>query len=315
MSDDERALLMNISNDWHAELPRLVYADWLDEQGRPKEAEQIRVEIEMAQVKKQLDRLPREWEGNPPEHVTKLRKDLRRLKFRQKKCELINPNFRMVNVNSHREFVLGEALNVNSDQVPIPPLEVQARWQVLVMSDISMTRRKFLLENMVWLNLTVDAFNDDPERWYGATWYRIRRGEPSRPTEPKTVSSIEREKFFNVGLKRLQDLQIHAYIESMISINSLLFNLNAPCLAKLSLKLPVHVGQLDWPQMPFAATLERLELDCMGLTGASLATLTPERYPCLENLFIRKTACTNEDREAIRQRWPTLRVDGRSAER
>ncbi|MGL6076365.1 MAG: TIGR02996 domain-containing protein [Fimbriiglobus sp.] len=306
MSDDERALLMTISNDWHAELPRLVYADWLDEQGRAKEAEQIRVEIEMAQVKKQLHRLPGVWEDKPPEDVAKLKKQLRLLTVRRKKCGGPNPLFRAEKTNRFAEFVYGLNRLEIEGKVPVPGVELNFRWRDLFTSNISEVRRKSLLENSVLLIISIGP-NEN------ISWFRQLFGRGNRVPQP--VSELDRKKFFECELKRLHHLRIYALQNELVAINSFLLNLQAPCLAKLYLQLRHDEGnQLDWPQMPFASTLETLQLDCPGLTGASLATLTPERYPCLESLTIRQTSCTDEEREAIRQRWPHLRVDGRAAE-
>ena len=52
----EDALLAAIAATPDDDLPRLVYADWLDENGRPIRAEFIRLQIEIA--KKEM--LPRE---------------------------------------------------------------------------------------------------------------------------------------------------------------------------------------------------------------------------------------------------------------
>ncbi len=48
MSPDERAFLAGIAAHPDADLPRLVFADWLDENGQPERAEFIRLEIELA---------------------------------------------------------------------------------------------------------------------------------------------------------------------------------------------------------------------------------------------------------------------------
>jgi uncharacterized protein (TIGR02996 family) len=44
LTDDERALLSAVAADRDADLPRLVYADWLDDRGRPDRAEFIRLQ-------------------------------------------------------------------------------------------------------------------------------------------------------------------------------------------------------------------------------------------------------------------------------
>lgn len=50
MTDDEAALLAAVLADRDDDLVRLVYADWLDENGRPERAEFIRVQCEWAQL-------------------------------------------------------------------------------------------------------------------------------------------------------------------------------------------------------------------------------------------------------------------------
>jgi uncharacterized protein (TIGR02996 family) len=55
---DEKALLAAIWDDPYDDTVRLVYADWLDENGQPERAEFIRVQIELAR----LD----EWADPPP---------------------------------------------------------------------------------------------------------------------------------------------------------------------------------------------------------------------------------------------------------
>jgi uncharacterized protein (TIGR02996 family) len=51
MSTDERAFLNAIIAAPDDDLPRLVYADWLQENGRPERAEFIRLQCELAQVR------------------------------------------------------------------------------------------------------------------------------------------------------------------------------------------------------------------------------------------------------------------------
>jgi uncharacterized protein (TIGR02996 family) len=48
MTADERALIQAIIANPDDDLPRLVYADWLDDHGRPERAKYIRVECELA---------------------------------------------------------------------------------------------------------------------------------------------------------------------------------------------------------------------------------------------------------------------------
>jgi uncharacterized protein (TIGR02996 family) len=50
MTADERALIQAIIANPDDDLPRLVYADWLEEHGRPERAEFIRVQCELARV-------------------------------------------------------------------------------------------------------------------------------------------------------------------------------------------------------------------------------------------------------------------------
>jgi uncharacterized protein (TIGR02996 family) len=50
MTADERALVQAIITAPDDDLPRLVYADWLDEHGRPERAEFIRVQCEFARA-------------------------------------------------------------------------------------------------------------------------------------------------------------------------------------------------------------------------------------------------------------------------
>jgi uncharacterized protein (TIGR02996 family) len=50
MIDDERALLAAVAASPADDAPRLVYADWLDEYGRPVRAEFVRIQIEIARL-------------------------------------------------------------------------------------------------------------------------------------------------------------------------------------------------------------------------------------------------------------------------
>src|SRR5687767_8924873 len=52
---DEDALLAAIAAHPDEDTPRLMYADWLDEHGKPRRAEFVRVQIEIAR----LEHLPR----------------------------------------------------------------------------------------------------------------------------------------------------------------------------------------------------------------------------------------------------------------
>ncbi|MCE9565263.1 MAG: TIGR02996 domain-containing protein [Planctomycetes bacterium] len=58
---DEKALLAAIWEHPHEDTPRLVYADWLQENGQPERAEFIRVQIELAGLD-QWDESPRKTE-------------------------------------------------------------------------------------------------------------------------------------------------------------------------------------------------------------------------------------------------------------
>src|SRR5262245_56029773 len=55
---DEKALLAAIWEHPHEDTPRLMYADWLQENGQPERAEFIRVQIELAQLDASWDDLP-----------------------------------------------------------------------------------------------------------------------------------------------------------------------------------------------------------------------------------------------------------------
>ncbi len=50
MSSSEEALLSAVAADFEADLPRLVYADWLEQQGDPQRAEFIRVQLKLANL-------------------------------------------------------------------------------------------------------------------------------------------------------------------------------------------------------------------------------------------------------------------------
>lgn len=62
LSDDEAALLKAVCRSPADDLPRLVYADWLEERGRPERAEFIRLQIEEArEPSSQRDKIPFGW--------------------------------------------------------------------------------------------------------------------------------------------------------------------------------------------------------------------------------------------------------------
>jgi uncharacterized protein (TIGR02996 family) len=78
--NDHEALLRAICDNPDDDAPRLIYADWLDEHGDPRQAEFIRVQIELArrpgseqregQLKKRQEELFRElrkWRFAPPD--------------------------------------------------------------------------------------------------------------------------------------------------------------------------------------------------------------------------------------------------------
>src|SRR3954470_12356040 len=54
---DEKALLAAIWEHPHEDTPRLMYADWLQENGQPERAEFIRVQCEMWQIDPWDDRM------------------------------------------------------------------------------------------------------------------------------------------------------------------------------------------------------------------------------------------------------------------
>src|SRR5579885_1332261 len=55
MSPDEQALLAAVAANPADDLPRLVYADWLEEHGRPTRAEFIRLQCETARLEAARD--------------------------------------------------------------------------------------------------------------------------------------------------------------------------------------------------------------------------------------------------------------------
>jgi uncharacterized protein (TIGR02996 family) len=65
---DEKALLAAIWEHPHDDTPRLVYADWLQENGQPERAEFIRVQLELARFD-QWDESPRRAEFEKREEV------------------------------------------------------------------------------------------------------------------------------------------------------------------------------------------------------------------------------------------------------
>jgi uncharacterized protein (TIGR02996 family) len=50
MNEEEQALLLGIARDHDADLPRLVYADWLEDHGQEQYAEFIRLQCEIAKL-------------------------------------------------------------------------------------------------------------------------------------------------------------------------------------------------------------------------------------------------------------------------
>ena len=63
MPTDERALLSAIAANLDDDLPRLAYADWLDEHGQADRAEFIRLECEQARIHDDPVVGPNEWDN------------------------------------------------------------------------------------------------------------------------------------------------------------------------------------------------------------------------------------------------------------
>src|SRR5438270_552496 len=70
--DEEAALMKAVADDWDADAPRLVFADWLDERDRPAEAEFLRLEYRL--VRRSDSRRPRS-----DRHLTKVRDRFRQI--------------------------------------------------------------------------------------------------------------------------------------------------------------------------------------------------------------------------------------------
>jgi len=103
---DEKALLATIWEHPHEDTPRLMYADWLQENGQPERAEFIRVQCEIARLDEWDDRITplktREaelWNAHANEWRSKLKKELR----------LQYPNFR-------RGFVAPPAIRLEGER-------------------------------------------------------------------------------------------------------------------------------------------------------------------------------------------------------
>ena len=60
---DEQALLRAIRAAPEDDTVRLVYADWLEENGQPERAEFIRLECELDAISGDRDDPPEEWES------------------------------------------------------------------------------------------------------------------------------------------------------------------------------------------------------------------------------------------------------------
>ena len=83
MTADELALLRGVEASPDDDLPRLVYADWLDEQGRHARAEFIRVQCELASIERRLPGMT---------HNEKVVKGLNISKLSQFRTSLIRAN-------------------------------------------------------------------------------------------------------------------------------------------------------------------------------------------------------------------------------
>src|SRR5262245_38423147 len=84
MSTTEDALLAAVLADFHADAPRLVYADWLDENGRPELAEFIRVQCELARTQPPPEPVPRACVELDPDPAAEARRE----QFLQREKEL-----------------------------------------------------------------------------------------------------------------------------------------------------------------------------------------------------------------------------------
>ena len=88
MSSDREAFIAGIAADPENDLRRLVFADWLEENGEPERAEFVRLQIEgrhltdPAALKPALDRLfagqwkkgsiPEKWDGHTGERIAEV---------------------------------------------------------------------------------------------------------------------------------------------------------------------------------------------------------------------------------------------------
>lgn len=287
----EAALLAAVCAAPDDDLPRLVYADWCDEQGRHLRADFIRSQIELTRLEEWFQRFTtrEERKANGPEFG-------RRMSFLRKRVgQLLNHHYDEavgVPASWHDHFITRRDLSVRRGFIEgldsIGPTEVKHLPEIIsalagLLPEVRVSRLEGYLSGR-WPSVS-DPFID-PAGWewvtsihpHGKYWNNT--GHPLAPEGVSRLSDLPL-----VRLRRL-DLRYWQLTDSHARVLAERFDL--PALRELDLVwnrlTPAGVRSLS--EAPWWTGLHELSLSCSPSVRELVEVLTTTRIPRLQSLTL-----------------------------
>ncbi len=305
MTADELALLRGVEAAPDDDLLRLVYADWLDEQGRHARAEFIRVQCELAAIERRLPTMTLEEKSD----------ELRRRGWLQ--------NFESEMLEAHRDeslglpvmtwwewasglsesysrgFAMELSLTPNLDLIEL----LQHSWEMIPRPSVSVCCLDLALQSE-----EARAVFGQSELWRGVT--ELHLGYPNEDYRPRTFLPQD---FIPITRPDYPALRVFSAEYSQLNPGHVCVvaeRLKAPKLEKLLLgdNDIVDSGLAFLHRAVYAPVLKAIDLTRNPLCRPEARWLTPDRLPSLRRLDLRECPIMPDSLARLRGELPLVEV-------
>jgi uncharacterized protein (TIGR02996 family) len=335
MTDDELALLRNINANPDDDLPRLVYADWLDEHDRPIRAEFIRVQCELAVVEAAREAMKLQVDRDNYIEYSQLKRRIRTLKKRNVQL-LTTPEFALEFIEETRprfphkiqrgflsEMMLenddvfrnSTYLDIFSNHIVKPTLIGHTELATVIYAPRSMNHVEIVCNNLGSLTFTNGYV--PPPKVSSSVWrdvsdfFGITKRAKYYGSDRSITSQIFYDHFLAFSFLRLTRLKTRFQLDNA-EFRVFCEKLNAPRLeewlnasAKLNDDSLCHLSKAV-----FAPTLQTLGVTSSQVTAEGLQQLTPEKFPKLKKIIVGQHTPASNDLAALRALHPQIEYVG-----
>ena len=305
MTADELALLRGVEAAPDDDLPRLVYADWLDEHGRHARAEFIRVQCELTSIERRLPGMTLEEKRVAGPRRGQLLKAERKM-YETRLSEYIgfeSDSVSKPNGNLYWSFVQRGFISEYAPHIYGPEFETE----VLVYA--AMTPRPKIslccLEAVLRDRERHDVFSNSA-LWAEVNEVSLTHGygpaETLLPHEliPMMAPDYPALRSFVAGISGLNPGHVCVIAE----------RLKAPNLERLDLSRNdiVDSGVSFLHRAIYAKSLREIDLSNNPLCRPAVGWLTPERFPSLQHIDVSLCPITPDSLSALRAQLPGVVV-------